>query len=81
MYGYDPPQFSFELVAQSKVAEVDQWLQERQIMAKALKVSLAQMKFFAEKNRTEREFEAGDGVYLKLQADYCCIEEQPETDF
>lgn len=40
LYGYDPPQLYFELVTQSKVDEADQWLQERKIMTRILKVNL-----------------------------------------
>lgn len=58
-------------MAQSRVAEVDQWLKERQIMAKVLQANLKKaqnrMKFFADKHRTDRELEVGDWIYLKLQ--------------
>jgi len=71
LYGYEPPQLSFELIAQSSVDVVDQYYRERQIMAKVLKENLAKaqnrMKMYADKKRTEREFEVGDWVFLKLQ--------------
>ncbi|XP_049397398.1 uncharacterized protein LOC125861579 [Solanum stenotomum] len=41
IYGYDPPQLSFELIAQSRVDVVDQLFKERQLMAKILKENLA----------------------------------------
>ncbi|XP_060210958.1 uncharacterized protein LOC132637972 [Lycium barbarum] len=64
LYSYDPPQLSFELIAQSTVAVVDQVLKERQLMAKVLKDNLEKaqnrMKHYADKKRTEREFNVGD---------------------
>lgn len=71
IYGYEPPQLSFELIAQSHVAAVDHYLKERQIVAKVLKENLVRaqnrMRIYADKNRTEREFEERDWVFLKLQ--------------
>lgn len=40
LYRYNPPQLSFELISQSQVAVVDEWLQDRQVMAKFLKKNL-----------------------------------------
>lgn len=71
VYVYDPPQLSFELILQSKIAVVDQIIKERQLMARLLKENLkraqSRMKFYADKNRTEREFMVGDWVFIKLQ--------------
>lgn len=71
LHGYNPPQLTFELASQSKVVAVDQWLQERQVMAKVLKSNLEKvqqrMKFYVDGKRTEREPEVGDCVYIKLQ--------------
>ncbi|XP_019246564.1 PREDICTED: uncharacterized protein LOC109226226 [Nicotiana attenuata] len=70
MYGYDPPQLSFELVSQNPIASINQVLKERQLMTKILNGNLekAQNKIkLLDKKRTEREFEAGDWVFLKLQ--------------
>lgn len=70
MYGYDPPQLSFELVDQSPIASIDQVLKERQLMTMILKGNLEKaqnrMKLL-DKKRTERDFEVGDWVFLKLQ--------------
>lgn len=64
VYGYEPPQLTFELVAQSKVDFVDQWLKERQIMTKVLQESLRKaqnrMKQQVDKHRTDREILVGD---------------------
>lgn len=71
LYGYDPPQLSFELIAQIRVAVVDKVLKERQLMAKVMKGNFekaqSRMKMYADKKRTEREFEEDDWVFLKLQ--------------
>lgn len=37
IYGYDPLQLSFELVAQTRVAATDEILKKRQVMAKVVK--------------------------------------------
>lgn len=69
MYGYEPPQLSFEFISQTKVAGIDQVLGERQLMAKALKENLKKeqnrMKMNADKRRTKGEFNEGDWVFLK----------------
>lgn len=60
LYGYDPPQPTFELVAQSKVNSVDELLRERQIMSRVLQENLRKaqerMKLYADAKRTERHF-------------------------
>lgn len=40
LHGYESPQLTFELVAQSKLDSVDQILKKRQLMAKILKDNL-----------------------------------------
>lgn len=71
LYGYDPPLPTFELICQSKVESVDQMLKNRQLMVKALRENLlkaqSRMKQQADSKRSERSFEVGDMVYLKLQ--------------
>ncbi|KAK4346772.1 hypothetical protein RND71_033111 [Anisodus tanguticus] len=71
LYGYDPPQLTFELISQSKIEIVDQMLKKIQLMAKVLKENLMKaqnrMKVNADRKRTEREFNIGDWVFLKLQ--------------
>lgn len=71
LYGYDPPQPTFELIAQSKVEFVDQLLKERQIISKQLRENLikaqARMKQYAYSKISERTFEVGDLVFIKLQ--------------
>lgn len=71
LYGYNPHQPTFELIAQTKLESVDVILRERQLMAKVLHDNLtkaqARMKVYADGKRKERNFEAGDWVFLKLQ--------------
>ncbi|XP_075074483.1 uncharacterized protein LOC142162076 [Nicotiana tabacum] len=71
LYGYDPPQPTFELVAQSKVNSVDELLRERQIMSRVLQENLRKaqerMKLYADAKRTKRYFQEGDWVFLKLR--------------
>lgn len=67
----NPLQPTFELIAQYKVESVDQVLKESQIVSKQLKENLvkaqARMKQYADSKRSEREFEIGDVVFIKLQ--------------
>jgi hypothetical protein len=53
------------------VSSLDEWLQNRALMQDLIKQHLARaqerMKKQADKHRTEREFQVGDVVYLKLQ--------------
>lgn len=50
---------------------VIQWMEDRANMQQLLKENLVEaqsrMKYFADKNMSERVFEVGDQVYLKLQ--------------
>ncbi|XP_026459891.1 uncharacterized protein LOC113360615 [Papaver somniferum] len=70
LYGYDTPHLDFPTNITTYVAAVEEYLSRRKAMLDILKdslsVSQARMKFFADQNRTERSFEVGDSVYLKL---------------
>jgi hypothetical protein len=52
-------------------SNMDQWLQERQVITSLIQQHLhrasARMKQHADKGRTERNFQVGDKVFLKLQ--------------
>jgi hypothetical protein len=54
----------------SSVPDLEQWLQERELLSELIKQQLARaqqrMKAQADKHRTEREFNEGDSVFLKL---------------
>ncbi|XP_059306205.1 uncharacterized protein LOC132057593 [Lycium ferocissimum] len=71
LYGYEPPQPTFELIAQTKVESVNQLLKERKILSKQLKKNLikaqSRMKHYADSTRSEREIEIGDLIFIKLQ--------------
>ncbi|GMJ12468.1 hypothetical protein HRI_004916000 [Hibiscus trionum] len=69
MYGYPPQEMSWE--GSLVVHSVQELLQDREHTSKLLQEQLLKaqerMKFYADRNRTEREFQIGDWVYLKLQ--------------
>ncbi|XP_024156291.1 uncharacterized protein LOC112164308 [Rosa chinensis] len=71
LYGYPPPAISPYLPGSTAVAHVDQQLRDRdellQLLKKNLKKAQARMKGFYDKKHSERTFESGDYVYLKLQ--------------
>lgn len=71
LYGYSPPQVDFGQFLWSHNPEVNDLVQEKQRTTKLLKENLEnaqqRMKMFADKKRSERVFEVGDYIYLKLQ--------------
>ena len=71
LYGYSPPHMELGNLPSPAIEPVDNYLKERAVVLHKLKEQLeraqARTKFFADKNRSERELEVGDAVYLKLQ--------------
>ena len=71
LYGYKPPGVKPYLPSSTNVAEVDKILIQRDEHLKVIKKNLqeaqSRMKLYADKLRTERSFEVGDMVFLKLQ--------------
>ncbi|XP_026433078.1 uncharacterized protein LOC113330486 [Papaver somniferum] len=71
LYGYIPPHIALPMEVTSSVAAVEDFLKERSAMLDILKETLSKnqemMKIFADKKRTDRFFEVGDYVFLKLQ--------------
>jgi hypothetical protein len=71
LYGYDPPLLGYHKEQPCKVAAVEEYLGERRLMDSIIKETLeaasARTKVMADKRRSERVFEVGDYVYLKLQ--------------
>ena len=71
LYGIPPPIHIPYLPGDSPVATVDQMLREKEEMLKVLKFQLlksqARMKSQADRHRSERSFQIGDWVFLKLQ--------------
>ncbi|CAA7037672.1 unnamed protein product [Microthlaspi erraticum] len=71
VYGQPPPLHLPYLPGESKVAVVAKCLQERENMILLLKFHLLRaqhrMRQFADQHRTDRNFDIGDYVYVKLQ--------------
>jgi ribosomal protein L21E len=71
LYGYAPPQMHHIAVPCDISPEAQVTLQEKEQMLKSLQQNLLQaqnrMKKYADLKRTERKFEVGDMVYLKMQ--------------
>uniref|UniRef100_A0A8R7Q3H5 Integrase catalytic domain-containing protein n=1 Tax=Triticum urartu TaxID=4572 RepID=A0A8R7Q3H5_TRIUA len=71
IYGHLPREFAVTQVEESSVPDLATWLQEREVMAQHLQQQLKhaqdRMKAQADKHRTDRSFEVGDMVFLKLQ--------------
>lgn len=70
LYGYPPGHFGIQEDSCS-IPDLHAWLSERKLMTQLLKQHLnraqQQMKVYADKKRSFREFVVGDWVYLKLQ--------------
>lgn len=71
LYGYSPHHFGVSAVDSVSVPELSVWLQDRQVITELIHQHLSRskerMKRQADKNRTERQFQVGDVVFLKLQ--------------
>ena len=71
LYGYEPPTVKSYLPGSTAVATVDQDLRSRDELLTTLKKNLerahARMKKYYDQKHTDRSFEVGDLVYLKLQ--------------
>lgn len=71
LYGYAPSYLSLKPYVDSTDGDLRDLMLQRGIMLQILKENLckaqSRMKHFAYKNRTDRTFEVGDQVYLKLQ--------------
>jgi hypothetical protein len=71
LYGHSPRSFGISAADASKVTSLSDWLAERNMMQQLIKQHLARaqdrMKKQADKNRSGREFNEGDMVFLKLQ--------------
>jgi hypothetical protein len=71
LYGHPPCYFGIRGTDACAVPDLEEWLQERQTMTELLRQQLVRvqqrMKLQADKHRTERSFDVGDQVWLKLQ--------------
>lgn len=70
-YGYSPRHFGIQAMDVVSHAELGDWLQDRQVVSELIQQHLHRakehMKRQADKNRSERHFEVGDLVFLRLQ--------------
>lgn len=70
-YGHLPREFGIDQVEECSIPDLTTWLHEREVMLQHLqqqfKHAQDRMKKQADKHRTNREFEVGDMVFLKLQ--------------
>jgi hypothetical protein len=71
LYGYSPKHFGLGASDATASSELTSWLEDRQVITSLIKQHLARaklrMKRQADKKRSERKFEVGDNVFLKLQ--------------
>lgn len=71
LYGFPPPQISELAIPGLADLDAQQFLEAKQAMLRQLKMNLSQaqarMKKYADMNRTERTFQTGDMVYLKME--------------
>lgn len=71
LYGMPPPHIGIRSYLHTDNHEVKEWLMQKQEMVRRLKENLkfaqAQMEFYSNLKRSERSFEVGESVYLKLQ--------------
>ncbi|KAL7160677.1 hypothetical protein ABFS83_01G113100 [Erythranthe nasuta] len=71
LYGYKAPQMGYGPHIIQKTEGVRAWLEQHQVITQQLKRLLKEaqdkMKTYADQNRSERAFEEGDLVYLKLK--------------
>lgn len=72
LYGRQAPSFNYHQAGKSTNDCVNTFLHQRTEIHKLIKANLQKaqerMKFYADKRRTERTFEVGEEVFLKLQA-------------
>lgn len=71
LYGFPPPQISELAIPGLADLDAQQFLEAKQAMLRQLKLNLSQaqarMKKYADMNRTERTFQTGVMVYLKME--------------
>jgi hypothetical protein len=71
LYGYSPKNFGLEASDAIASSELNSWIEDRQVITcliiQHLARSMLRMKRQADKKRSERKFEIGDNVFLKLQ--------------
>lgn len=71
LYGHSPRHLGIENLQLCSVPDLEQWMKERELLSRVIQQQLERarqrMKSQVDKNRSERSFEVGDMVYIKLQ--------------
>ena len=71
LYGHEPRHLGIDRIESCAVDDLKEWLSNRKVMIQLLQQHLCRaqqrQKSYADKNRTEHQFQLGDFVYLKLQ--------------
>jgi hypothetical protein len=71
LFGRQPRHFGLSTPKDTGDADIDAWIKEREVMVPLIRQHLARaqhrMKMQADKHRSERTFQVGDSVYLRLQ--------------
>lgn len=71
MYGHEPRHLGIDHVQDCAIPDQEQWLTDRRLMEQLLQQQLIRVqqrqKHQADKKRTDREFQVGQFVYVKLQ--------------
>ena len=70
LYGFAPQQFGLHAAQDSPISDLSEWLRDRELMTDLIKQHLhrakQRMKKQADANRSERQFQPEDWVFLKL---------------
>ena len=73
LYGTKPAQLALGPHLQASVATVEEYVKDRKkidaMLQQNLRLAQEIMKRYADEHRSEREFQVGDWVYLRLQPD------------
>jgi hypothetical protein len=71
LYGYSPRQFGVTVASDQPVTDLSSWLADRELMTDVIRLHLnrakQRMKRYADDKRSERQFQVGDHVYVKIQ--------------
>jgi hypothetical protein len=70
LYGYEAMTFVDVVFSDSRASKARDWIQDSQDILRALKENMRmaqnQQKMYTDRHRTERSFEVGDLVFLRL---------------
>lgn len=83
LYGYPPRQFGIAVAPDLPVSDLSTWLTNRTLMTYVIRQHLnrdkQRMKRQADTQRSERQFQVGNMVYVPLRSVVIGPEEQSET--